>query len=67
MTIPDTTDLAAQLDDSASVTLYTDIPGLDPAGAQGMAAADPPLDVAWDYVRQQWAVQAVAEPVVLSS
>jgi hypothetical protein len=57
--MPTNADLAAQVDDSDSVTIWIDIPGLDAAGAAAYASGNPAMDVEWDYVRLQWAVQYV--------
>jgi hypothetical protein len=55
---PSTDVLAAQLAASESATLYTEIPGLDEAGAEAMLLADPPLHVEFDQVRGVWSVRA---------
>jgi hypothetical protein len=59
--------LAAQLEASDSATVYTEVPGLDEAGAEAMLGADPPLHVEWDAVRGMWAVRAATEDEVLEA
>jgi hypothetical protein len=49
--------LAAQLEESDSATIYTEVPGLDEAGAKALLGGDPPLHVEFDQVRQLWAVR----------
>jgi hypothetical protein len=53
--------LAAQLEASDSATVYTEVPGLDEAGAEALLGADPPLHVEWDAVRGMWAVRLATE------
>ena len=61
--MPSNAELAALVDDSASTVIWVDIDGLDDAGAAAYATGNPPMDVEWDYVRLQWAVQYVVVAV----
>jgi hypothetical protein len=54
---PSAADLATQLADSLSTTIYVDIPGLTDIGAAAYLHGDPPLHVEHDAVRDLWAVR----------
>ena|SRR5215831_19313250 len=55
-----TADLAEQLDESHSATIFVDL-DLNDADAKAMLTADPPLHVEHDDVRGLWAVRRATE------